>query len=486
MATRPTIDISFKQLATTLIERSERGIAILLLNDATLATDRLYNWKYGADDNTLSLEVQGSEYTSAKEITVDDVTYSSALKLDSKASIKLPLAADGTVTFVTASTNDTPTITVDGEEVSLNTDSTLDPTAATPIKYGATTVNLAEGEHTVTYGSTNTYLYGINVTIKGTEKPTVKVYKSVADIDEDIYTEKNLAYIKNCLNYAPYEVIVISALSFLFADFAPAIMTASSTGWIAFAGEEAPQADLASWIKSQENEGRTYKAVGTVKGKDCKHYVYFNQTGTDNDGDEVSAADYLPNLLGIIASCNVTKGCTNFLCSDLSSVTEVDDIDTAVSEGQLVLTNDIGGVRIVTGINSLVSLNGNTATEDMQYIETVEAMDLIRDDIKTVFKTTYQGKFRNKYKYQMLFIGAVNQYYSQLANEDILDDEFDNVAEIDVAEQRSAWLGTGKEEAADWSDDEVKRMAFKRSVFIASDIKVLNSMENLKFTVTLE
>ena len=194
----------------------------------------------------------------------------------------------------------------------------------------------------------------------------------------------------------------------------------------------------------------------------------------------MKAVDYLPNLLGIIASCNVTKGCTNFLCSDLSNVDEVEDIDLSVSEGQLVLTNDIGGVRIVTGINSLTSLNGNTNTEDMQYIETVEA------DIRIVFKTTYQGKFRNKYKYQMLFIGAVNQYYSQLANEDILDDEFDNKAEIDVTEQRSAWLGTGKSEAADWDDDKVRRMAFKRSLFIASNIKVLGSMENLKFTVTLE
>lgn len=329
------------------------------------------------------------------------------------------------------------------------------------------------------------FLYGKSTWRKGTEKPTVKVYKSVADIDEEIYTEKNLGYIKKCLNYAPYEVVVISALSFKFSDFAPAIMTARSTGWIAFAEDEAPQEDLASWIKSQENAGKTYKAVGTVKGKDCKHYVYFDQTCYDNDGNEVSAVDYLPNLLGIVASCNVTKGCTNFLCSDLSDVKEVEDIDKAVSAGQLVLTNDIGGVRIVTGCNSLTSLNGNTNTEDMQYIETVEAMDLIRDDIRTVFNTTYQGKFRNKYKYQMLFIGAVNQYYSQLANEDILDDEFDNRAEIDVAEQRSAWLGTGKAEAADWDDDKVKRMAFKRSVFLASNIKVLGSMENLKFTVTL-
>lgn len=48
MATRPTIEINFKQLATTLIKCSERGTAILLLNNATLATDRVNTWNYGA------------------------------------------------------------------------------------------------------------------------------------------------------------------------------------------------------------------------------------------------------------------------------------------------------------------------------------------------------------------------------------------------------------------------------------------------------
>lgn len=316
-----------------------------------------------------------------------------------------------------------------------------------------------------------------------------KVYKSVDEIDKSIYSEENLNYIKKCMAYAPYELVVISSEGEDFLpNYAPEILKVRSTGWIAYANPDInAQEELAAWIKSQENSGGTYKAIGTVSNQDCKHYVYFDQTGYDNDGNEVSKAEYyLPSLLGIIASCNVTKGCTNFLCSDLSSVNEVEGIDEAVAAGQLVLTNDIGGVRIVTGCNSLTSLDGNTSTEDMQYIETVETMDLIRDDIRTVFKTTYQGKFRNKYKYQMLFIGAVNQYYSQLENEDILDDEFDNKAEIDATEQRSAWLGTGKSEAEDWDDDKVKRMAFKRSVFIASNIKVLGSMENLKFTVTLE
>ena len=35
MATKPTIEINFKQLATSLVKRSERGTAILLLNDST-------------------------------------------------------------------------------------------------------------------------------------------------------------------------------------------------------------------------------------------------------------------------------------------------------------------------------------------------------------------------------------------------------------------------------------------------------------------
>jgi len=361
MATRPTITVTFKQLATTLIQRSERGTAIMILTDAT-----------GTEEDVLKI--------------------------------------------------------------------------------------------------------------------TTKVYKTVADIDESLYTAGNLALIKRCLAYAPYELVVISGNSSKFSDFANAVTYARKTGWVAFVGNAASTAqdDLASWIKSMENASSTYKGVGTSSGKDCKQYVYFNQAGVDTSGAAVSAVDYLASLLGILASCNIRRGCTNYHCTDLVSVTEVSSIDTAVSAGQLVITNDTNGVRIVAGINSLVTLNGNTATEDMQYIETVEAMNLIADDIRNEFKNTYQGSFKNKYMNQMLFIGAVNEYFDSLASEDILDSEFDNVAEIDVDKQRSAWVGSGKTAAADWDDDTVRKMSYKRSVFVACDIKILNCMENLVFTVTME
>lgn len=314
---------------------------------------------------------------------------------------------------------------------------------------------------------------------------TTKVYKTVADINEDDYTAEGLSAIKRCLSYTPYEVVAISGNSTKFSDYASAVTKARSTGWIASTSESL-QEDLASWVKSMELQGRTYKAVGTQKGADCKQYVYYNQDCTDNDGNAVTALNYLPSLLGILAGCNITRSLTNFLCTDLSGVTELEDIDAAISEGQLVLSSDVNGVRIAAGINSLVTLNGSTATEDMQYIETVEAMNLIMDDIRDEFKNTYQGSFKNKYMNQMLFIGAVNEYFSSLAREDILDSEYANKAEIDVEAQRSAWIGTGKSEAEDWTDDYVKKMSFKRSVYVACSIKILNCMENLEFTVTME
>ena len=44
---------------------------------------------------------------------------------------------------------------------------------------------------------------------------------------------------------------------------------------------------------------------------------------------------------------------------------------------------------------------------------------------------------------------------------------------------------TGKEDAKGWDADKVRKMTFKRSVFIVADIKILGSMENLHFVVNM-
>ena len=136
-------------------------------------------------------------------------------------------------------------------------------------------------------------------------------------------------------------------------------------------------------------------------------------------------------------------------------------------------------------VNSMTTTDGSTKTEDMKYIETVEAMDLMRDDIARTFRDEYMGQYRNSRANQMLFVSAVNYYFDGLAAESILNPDHDNRADIDTAAQRNAWIGSGKTEAADWDDATVRATPFKRTVFLAGDVQILGSMANLEFGITL-
>lgn len=162
-----------------------------------------------------------------------------------------------------------------------------------------------------------------------------------------------------------------------------------------------------------------------------------------------------------------------------------EDPETAVGSGKFILVNVDDQVRVGVDVNSLTTVDGSTRTEDMKYIETVEAMDMMRDDIAQAFRQDYMGKYRNSTANQMLFLAAVNEYFRQLGEENVLDPEHDNTAQVDVESQRNAWIGAGKAEAADWDDGRVLATPFKRQLFLAGDVKILGTMADLRFVVTL-
>ena len=106
--------------------------------------------------------------------------------------------------------------------------------------------------------------------------------------------------------------------------------------------------------------------------------------------------------------------------------------------------------------------------------------------ITSTFRSTYLGNYRNSRDNQMLFIASLNaSYFRQLAQENILDPDYANAASIDVEAQRAAWVASNKAEAADWDDDKVKATPFKRTVYLAGNVKILGSMTNLIFPINL-
>lgn len=321
-----------------------------------------------------------------------------------------------------------------------------------------------------------------------------KVYRDITEVDEDkeLYTAENLRAIKDVLTFQVLKCHVyrINAENGVLGEALKLIQKNVKTGWITIVdGTSNEFESLASWVKAKELEHKSYKAVVyKVNTTDCKHLVNFYNdkvTFADETRGETDGFVYCPSLIGILASCNIKKGSTHFICSNLSNVQEVEDNDKAVGEGKFILFNDDDKVRIALGINSMTSTDGLYNTEDMKFIDTVEAMDLISDDISKVFKETYLGNYKNNYDNQVLFISSINTYFRELANDYVLDNNYKNIADVDIEAQRLAWLGVGKTEAKEWDEQTIKNNSFKRTVYLTGDIKILGAMENLKFTVSL-
>lgn len=322
------------------------------------------------------------------------------------------------------------------------------------------------------------------------ECPKYAVYKDITEYEtvKAKYSEDNQKAIVDTFTFPPSKIIVVNTDT--VANALIEIEKNTPTGWITIVDGVAEDfKTLISWAKSKESQKKTYKVIAfNGTSTDCKHIVNFTNTKVtfnDNRG-EVDGVKYLPSLLGILAYCGGNnKSCTYFKCTNLVSVQGFDDIDAELKKGDLVLFNDTNYVRICQGINTLITLDGNKNTEDMQFIETIECMDMIQDDIRDVFRETYLGNYKNKLDNQMLLISAINGYLKELANLDILDPEYNNISSIDINAQKQAWLTSGKAEADTWDDAKVKNTTFKRDLYLAGDIKVLGSMTNLKFDISL-
>ncbi len=320
--------------------------------------------------------------------------------------------------------------------------------------------------------------------------PKYEIYKEITEFEKvkNKYSEVNQKAIADVFTFPPAKVVVVNADTVTNALIE--IEKNIPTGWITIANGAAEDfTTLISWIKSKESAKKTYKViVFNSTSTDCKHIVNFTNTKVtfNNLRGEVEGVQYLPSLLGILAYCGGNnKSCTYFKCTNLKSVEGFADIDAELAKGNLVMFNDTDCVRICQGINTLITLDGEKATEDMQFIETVECMDMIQDDIRDVFKDTYLGNYKNKLDDQILLISAINGYFKELQDANILDPEYSNTASINVNAQRQAWIKSGKAEASEWNDAKVKSSTFKRDIFLSGDIKNLGSMTNLNFDISL-
>ncbi|MGL6063763.1 MAG: phage tail sheath C-terminal domain-containing protein [Fusobacteriaceae bacterium] len=318
-------------------------------------------------------------------------------------------------------------------------------------------------------------------------------YKSISDFtseEQEKYNEDNILYIKDALEGIPLELYVFKIKS---TDTVTDILktigeTVPRNCWIAIASPtQTNQNDLCTWIKAEnKNNKKRYKGFiykGTTT--DDMHIVNFttNKLIFNDERGEVTGDVAIPFFLGFLAGLPLTMSAIAKSLTKFISAEEPEELSESISNGEYILFNDEGVVKVARGVNSLVTLTQGVTLE-MTQINTVEKMDLIYTDILNAWNNGYKGKYPNILNNQMLLISAINGYFKGLARDYILDPEFDNRSLVDIEAQRIAnYPKYGEEAVNGWDDSKVMKMTVSTDVFLTSEIKISGIMESFFFDI---
>lgn len=316
-----------------------------------------------------------------------------------------------------------------------------------------------------------------------TKEDTTYTYTTADDVVKSHWTTANLEYINQAFLGKPKRVIV-ERVSTTDTNYDDAKTRLGNKKWNYLAIPDIAEDDVqdfADWIAAKRAAKSTYKAVLPHCAANNEGIINFATEGIKVGTKTYTAAQYCGRIAGLLAGLSLNISSTYYVLSEVEGITESLTPDANIDAGQFILINDGEKIKVGRGVNSLVTLSDGK-TEDMKKIKIIEGIDLMRDDIRTTFEERYIGK-ANSYDNKLLFISAVNQYFTQLAQEGVLDENETNAAEIDIDAQR-AFLA-GSYDVSEKTDDEIKTAKTGSWVFILSKVAFMDAMEDLKFSVTM-
>ena len=270
-------------------------------------------------------------------------------------------------------------------------------------------------------------------------------------------------------------------------------------------GDAQDMEDLASWIKTmRNNKYKTFKAVVANQEADDKGVINFctgnirvlnpeytaAEAGSAVVGEAVassdeeyitySAAQYTARIAGILAGLALDRSATYYQLDEVVSCEAYEDIDSLINDGQLLLFDeqDGNGVKIARACNSLTTFTTDVG-EDFRYIKIVECIDMITDDIRDTFKTSYIGKYINDYDHKMNFINAILIYFKELKG-NVLDNSPTaiNTVDIDVEAQKDYATLHG-DDPSTMTDQQIREYNTGTKVMLEGRITPVNAMEDL-------
>ena len=108
---------------------------------------------------------------------------------------------------------------------------------------------------------------------------------------------------------------------------------------------------------------------------------------------------------------------------------------------------------------------------------------MYQDDIRSTFEDAYVGKVINDYDNKQAFVAAIRAYQKSLEG-NVLDRSFDNTAAVDIEEQRR-YIESKGINTTDMSDIDIAKYNTGSKVFISSNVKFVDAMEDLSLVCNM-
>nr|WP_302599625.1 phage tail sheath subtilisin-like domain-containing protein [uncultured Cellulosilyticum sp.] len=250
--------------------------------------------------------------------------------------------------------------------------------------------------------------------------------------------------------------------------------------------EEENVSSIASWVKSlNETLDKKVKAVLPNCKGDHESIINFTSDNIITNTKAYTTAEYCSRIAGLLAGTPMTISATY---APLNEVVDFDrltktEIDVAINKGELVLYHDGEKVKVARAVNSFVTTTQDKG-ESFKKVKIVDAMHMIHDDVKKTAEDSYLGKYANSYDNKCLLVTAIQAYLDQLVLDGILDNSYDNKIHIDVESQRIYLKSIGVDVEA-LSEKEIKEYNTKDKVFLASNIKILDAIEDITLNINV-
>lgn len=196
-----------------------------------------------------------------------------------------------------------------------------------------------------------------------------------------------------------------------------------------------------------------------------KFQCVLHDCAADDEGiiNVKNGADIIPWITGAQAQCELNRSCTNMLYDgelEIEASYTQAQLENAIKSGEFVLHRCGSNIRVLTDINSLVTITENK-NELFQSNQTVRVTDQLATDTATLFNEKYIGRVLN-------------------------DDNGRASLWADIVSMHKDLVAIGAIENFTDSDVEVTKGSGKGKVVINDVITVSGTMEQLYMTVVIQ